>query len=273
MSRSETAPGAGAQELCVEGCFDAAIIARFDATLGLPHIDGTLPLGLHWCCVAERAATADLGADGHPPPGDFLPATDLPRRMWAGGEITVLQPLQAGADFRRVSRVTGRRETEGRSGRLCFVTVEHELFTAGGLALRERQDIVYRSADISGPPRPLPPAPEAAAGDLIPGPELLFRYSALTFNAHRIHYDADYARRVENYPALVVHGPLQATLLAAAAATRLGQPLRRFRYRGMAPAFVNIPLQITEEPAGSVTAALHLSSRQYGRVCMLAEAD
>jgi len=271
MSHSSDTPGAGAEQV-VEGSFDTAIIARFDATLGLRHIDGSLPLGLHWCCVPDLVPTAELAPDGHPPTGRFLPQSDLPRRMWAGGEIEILQPLRAGQTFRRQSRISDQRETEGRSGQLLFVMVEHELFTEGHLALRERQDIVYRAAtkDI---PAPLPPAPAAAPGEIIPRPELLLRYSALTFNAHRIHYDADYARRVEHYPALVVHGPLQATLLAAAAAERLGRPLRRFRYRGMAPAFVNIPLGLCEEPAGSATAALHLSSRQFGRTCMLAEAD
>lgn len=228
------------------------LAALFRATLH-PHLapaDGAAPLGLHWCLAPPQVATRDLSTDGHPARGGFLPPVPLPRRMWAGGEITFLAPLHIGDTVERRSKIVDLRLTEGRSGPLCFVTVEHEVATDRGMAIRERQDIVYREA----PQGTAPPVKDSVSSGAPPAadlawtvdaaPPLLFRYSALTFNSHRIHYDLPYAREQEGYPDLVVHGPLQATLLLNLAAAFQGRSPRRFRYRGLAPLFSGRPLHL-----------------------------
>ncbi|TMV04516.1 FAS1-like dehydratase domain-containing protein [Brucella haematophila] len=258
------------REVSRDGVLDTATIARFDATLGLDHPSGSLPLGFHWCAGVETYPTDTLGTDGHPPKGDFLPPIPLPRRMWAGGALEINQSLRAGQAFTRLSRIADVKEKSGRSGSLVFVTVEHEIYVDSQLHIRERQDIVYRPAEQAAETPVLPPAPAREEGDFLPDSRLLFRYSALTFNSHRIHYDLPYAQAEENYPALVVHGPLQATLLAAKAANVLGRPLRRFSFRGVAPAFANVPLAIRfEQKEGG---ALGLHTQQFGKPCMQAEA-
>ena len=173
---------------------------------------------LHWCLAPDVAATGALGGDGHPAKGEFLPPVPLPRRMWAGGEVETFDGLRSGDKVTRSSRVTGIAMKHGRSGTLCFVTVTHELSTARGLAIRDRQDFVYREpSSMTGAAAPAAAAESAPVPKLRwtiePSTVLLFRYSALTFNGHRIHYDLPYAREVEDYPNLVVQGPLQATLL------------------------------------------------------------
>lgn len=261
-----------------EAVLDPAIIARFTATLGLRDFDGALPLGIHWCVGVETIATGQLGPDGHPPKGDFLPPVALPRRMWAGGALEVLAPLRAGQTLRRISTVSDIREKSGRSGALVFVTLDHQIEADGTLAIRERQDIVYRPAETGPAPAPLPPSPTMGEGPdwVMPDARLLFRYSALTFNSHRIHYDLPYAKGVENYPALVVHGPLQATLLADAAARRLGRPLRAFSFRGLAPAYADIALELRdiapEQAVAGADGAIVLESQQFSKACMRAEA-
>ncbi|MDQ2103026.1 FAS1-like dehydratase domain-containing protein [Azospirillum isscasi] len=255
---------------------DSDLVARFAATLGDAGVavdPAALPLGIHWCVGVETVPTLALGPDGHPPKGGFLPPVPLPRRMWAGGSLELLRPLAVGQEIERRSTIADVSEKAGKSGALVFVTVAHEIWAEGHPAIRERQDIVYRSADPTAPPPAgLPDAEAPAAGGdrILPDSRLLFRYSALTFNSHRIHYDLPYARDEENYPALVVHGPLQATLLAARAAVALGRPLHSFRYRGQAPAFAGRPLSFVAEPdaGGGVT----VTSRQFGKICMQAQA-
>lgn len=160
---------------------------------------------------------ADAGRDGLPEVGDFLPDTGLPRRMWAGSRIAFLAPLCAGAVLKRVSIVKAVTPKDGASGKLCFVTVAHEISTDGITAIREEQDLVYRGATTDKPANGSrrTDAPQGAEfGDTImPDPVMLFRYSALTFNSHRIHYDREYAVEAEGHDGLVVHGPLIATLL------------------------------------------------------------
>ena len=182
---------------------------------------------------------ADIGVDGHPTTGDFLPPVPLPRRMWAGGELELLEPLRVGDDVTRFSRIESIDSKMGRSGRLCFVTLAHEISVKGDIRIRERQDIVYREAALpaeSARPAVQEPIAKPFAAEQVfdPSPALLFRYSALTFNSHRIHYDLDYATRAEGYPGLVVHGPLQATLLLHHAARIAGSPPRYFSYRAVA---------------------------------------
>lgn len=174
------------------------------------------PLG-HWLYFLPRALHRDIAEDGHPHRGGFLPPVPLPRRMWAGGTVSFLAPLTVGQTIRRISTIKDVTAKSGRSGDMVFVTVEHEIMTTTGPAVRELHDIVYREAAKPGDALP-PPAAEPLPAvqwqrTITPDPVLLFRYSALTFNGHRIHYDRDYCREAEGYPGLIVHGPLTATLL------------------------------------------------------------
>ncbi|MGQ7790843.1 FAS1-like dehydratase domain-containing protein [Faunimonas sp. B44] len=202
------------------------------------------PPGIHWCLATAIAPMSAVGPDGHPARGGFLPPVPLPRRMWAGSRIRFHDEFRAGDRVERVSTVTAIAEKEGRTGRLCFVTVTHRFSTARGPAVEEEQDIVYRALAPGAPdPRPVEPAPAsdspADAGRTVDGSAvLLFRYSALTFNSHRIHYDRTYAVNEEGYAGLVVHGPLQASLLMALAASmRPAEPLKRFDFRAERPLF------------------------------------
>lgn len=225
---------------------------RLRATLGDDALapGEALPLAIHWCLAPAAVPPGEIGEDGHPARGGFLPPVPLPRRMWAGGELTFHRPLQIGDAVERLSRIADVSEKVGRTGRLVFVTVEHEMSTAEGLAVAERQDLVYREAQsASAPATVAPPAALPRRAEVSVTVEtpivLLFRYSALTFNGHRIHYDRDYARNVEGYPGLVVHGPLQATLLANLAARMAGgKAPRRFSYRGVSPLFDGAPFTV-----------------------------
>lgn len=229
---------------------DPALLARWCATLDrAAPADGSVPQGFHWCLCTPDAPTATLGADGHPrrDGGDSFqpPFPELPRRMWASSAVEFLRPLRAGEAAERRSRVTAMSEKQGGSGKLVFVEVEHETLGEAGPAVRERQSLVYRAVPEPGsPPAPPPlgddafdPEPWSAHRTLAPSETLLFRYSALTFNSHRIHYDAPYAARVENYRGLVVHGPLTATLLLDLAQREFGDnALKAFAFRGLSPA-------------------------------------
>lgn len=220
------------------------LLETYRATLS-PHLaelgPGEAPPAIHWCLGPEAVLACRIGGDGHPLTGDFLPPVPLPRRMWAGGRIETTAPLRAGDPTLRRSRITAIDGKEGRSGALCFVTVEHEVSTERGVAIRERQDLVYR-APAAQTAREARAADAAAPIDdcdlswtVQASPVLLFRYSALTFNSHRIHYDLPYATGVEGYAGLVVHGPLQASLLLNLAAAIAGITPRVFDYRGIAP--------------------------------------
>jgi 3-methylfumaryl-CoA hydratase len=199
-----------------------------------------VPPAIHWCLTPAIARESQLGPDGHPARGGFLPPVPLPRRMWAGGALEFHDRLCTGDLVTRRSRIADVQAKQGRSGALCFVTVEHEYATTRGLAIAERQDIVYREGESANPTDP-PPSPQPAPRwrrTLTADAVMLFRYSALTFNGHRIHYDRTYCREVEGYPGLVVHGPLQATLLIAhAGAARGGIAPRQFEFRAVRPLF------------------------------------
>lgn len=207
-----------------------------DAAVGAP-----LPALWIWLYFLPLAPMREVGPDGHPKRGGFLPPVPQPRRMWAGSRCTFQAPLRIGDVVERTSTILKIAEKPGKSGPMTFVTLRHEVRVDGAVAIEEEQDIVY--VDI--PPRYEPPAPsalpacdwcEAAAID----PVLLFRYSALTFNGHRIHYDKPYAIEVEHYPGLVVHGPLQATLLFDAACRRAHERIpAAFSFRGVRPLFAD----------------------------------
>ena len=230
----------------------AETVGRLATTLNhptWPDRHGTLPPLWHFLFFAELAPTDTLGPDGHPPRGGFLPPVALPRRMWAQSQVTFLEPIPIGVDAERTSTITRVANKDGSSGPLCFVTIRHDLTVDGRTRLVETQDLVYRAdPDPNLPTRPPDPAPvESDFGTVIhPDPVLLFRYSALTFNSHRIHYDREYAQRVEGYGDLVVHGPLTATLLAELAATNTppGQRLGSFSFRGVTPLLASEPFTI-----------------------------
>jgi 3-methylfumaryl-CoA hydratase len=210
-----------------------------------------LPLLHHWLYFWNVQPPEGLGPDGHPAKGGFLPPVPLPRRMWAGGRLKFLKPLIVGESVTRTSTILKVEAKSGKSGNLVFVTVQHEFSGAEGLAVVEEQDIVYREAATGGSiavPRTSEAKPEAPWQDVMtPDSVMLFRYSALTMNGHRIHYDRPYAINEEAYPALVVHGPLQATLLLELAAQHLNRPITRFEFKGQSPAFDGVPLHICGE--------------------------
>lgn len=219
------------------------LVRSFEATFAphlAPYAEGEAPLALHWCLAPPIAPMGAIGIDGHAAKGEFLPPVPLPRRMWAGGTIETLAPLQTGDEVTRRSVIGDISYKQGRTGPLCFVAVDHELITPRGVALRERHNIVYREAAKPGAPASPAPAPEdPRPADLVwqvaSSPVFLFRYSAITFNSHRIHYDYPYVTGEEGYDGLVVHGPIQATLLLNIIATLSGGEPIRLDYRGVAP--------------------------------------
>lgn len=236
------------------------------------------PQGLHWCLCAPETPTAGLGRDGHPirddSPSSFLPPLPLERRMWAAGKVEFLRPLTVGTEVERRSRVLTITEKQGATGPLIFVEVAHETFGGETLAVRETQTLVYRDAPPPGsPPSPPPPGEgrfDPAGWDqtrtLVPGPALLFRYSALTFNSHRIHYDLPYAAQTEGYRGLVVHGPLIASLLLDLTRRALGSEtaLASFDFRAVSPAIADEPLHLAlrREAETIVLAAFAEDGRQ-----------
>jgi 3-methylfumaryl-CoA hydratase len=243
---------------------DEGLAARWLATLDrAAPADGAAPQAFHWCLCLPDAPTAQLGPDGHPlrddSPASFLPPVPLPRRMWASSKIEFHAPLRPGDAVTRHSRVASVTEKQGGSGRLVFVEVEHETFARETLAVRETQSIVYRDVTPAGAP-PVPPPPGGELFDpagwdkhrtLTPSEALLFRYSALTFNSHRIHYDAPYALGDEGYRGLVVQGPLTATLLLDLAQRQFGDnALTRFAFRGLSPAIAGEALHLVLRGTG-----------------------
>ena len=222
----------------------AQLVKGLRATLfqeiGEPKAGDAAPFTTHWCLAQPVFPMSQLGPDGHPTRGGFLPPVPLPRRMWAGGELEFVEALRVGDESTRKSRITDVTLKTGSTGTLCFVSVEHEVTSPRGVAVRERQDIVYRDiGNAQAPAKPAAPPPVAQHREThMADPVLLFRYSALTFNGHRIHYDRDYVTKVEGYPGLIFHGPLQAAFIVELAAKlRGGQPPKKLVYRGLQPLF------------------------------------
>lgn len=205
-----------------------------------------LPQLWHWAAFAPTAPMEQIGPDGHPRLGEFLPDLGLGRRMWAGGSLRFLTPLHVGETLTRQSEIISLEHKQAGQTPMAVLTLRHRIDTARGPAIEEEQTIVYLPIpDRYAPPKPVA-APESADFDetVAIDPVRLFRYSAVTFNGHRIHYDRPYATEVEHYPALVVHGPLQATLLIDAAARHAGRAPATFRYRGVHPMFDTHPLRL-----------------------------
>jgi len=230
------------------------LAAEYRATMSpylfQPEDGDTCPPGAHWGLAPATPLTGETGPDGAERKGHFLPPIPLPRRMWAGGAVETLGPIRVGEAIRRTSTISGLKFREGRAGKLCVLTVTHEITGDGGLLVREGQDLVFRD----GPPKTLgnatrSPPPHGLAWTVDASPLLLFRFSAFTFNGHRIHYDATYAAQ-EGYPGLVVHGPLQAALMLNLAAVRLAKVPPRFDYRCIAPLFAGNSFTVAAEEAG-----------------------
>lgn len=252
------------RELRQEDRLGAALARRWCAAFDLPApAAGPMPQGIHFCLCTPEAPNALLGEDGHARRDDaldgFLPPVLLPRRMWAGSQVAFHRPIAIGAAITRISRVASITRKTGSSGKLVFVEISHETSADALLAVEERQTLVYREAAAAGAPL-VPPVPATGAFDtagwdanrtLVPDERLLFRYSALTFNTHRIHYDLPYARDVERYRGLVVHGPLIASLLLRLASAQFGDNrLASFAFRGLSPAIAGEPLHLVMRGAG-----------------------
>ncbi len=233
-----------------------------------------LPLLWHWLYFPTPAPLNELGHDGHPKLGGFLPPVKLPRRMWAGGRLKFLRPLKIGDQVEKKSTIKSISRKSGKSGDLCFVTVLHEFTVDGQSRLSEEHDIVYRESALPGTKPPLPPAaPEQSDWKRVisPDPVMLFRYSALTFNGHRIHYDRDYCINVEGMEGLVVHGPLTATLLVdLAVQNNPGRMLRSFEFRAISPLFDIHTFAIAGRDEGGV--AKLWAQNWQGQLAMKADA-
>jgi 3-methylfumaryl-CoA hydratase len=226
----------------------AALSATLDRDDPPPQPGDPLPPLWHWLFFLDRHRASELGPDGHARRGGLLPPVPLPRRMWAGSRFEFHNPLRIGEQITRETRVIDIKEKSGRSGPLVFVVVRHEISNGDGVALTEEHDIVYRDHGPAAPPQAAPS--DAVWERTIQADDvLLFRYSALTFNAHRIHYDRRYATEVEGYPGLVVHGPLIATLLLDL--LRRHEPtanVERFSFRAVSPLFDVTPFVVCGKP-------------------------
>ncbi len=232
--------------------------AMLDETDTLLREGDALPLPWHWFHFLPRAPQAALDADGHPQRGGFLPPIPYPRRMFAGARMQVHRPLRVGVPAQREGCIRNVVMKAGKSGALAFVTVAYRFVQDGVLCLEEEQDIVYREpgAPVAAPVAADWPAPPEGSWSrsVQPDTRLLFRFSALTFNAHRIHYDRAYARDVEGYPGLVVHGPLTAVLLLQLVRQRTPRPVAAFSFRGVMPLFDLGPIRLLGLPSGDEVA-------------------
>ncbi|KGH28362.1 MULTISPECIES: MaoC family dehydratase N-terminal domain-containing protein [Comamonas] len=233
-----------------------ALSATLDRDDPVPEDGSVVPALWHWLYFLPHALQSEIGPDGHARRGGFLPPVPLPRRMWAGGRLRweTGNPLRVGQQVQRVSTIRSVQHKTGRSGELLFVLVEHRFSNQDGLALTEEHDIVYRAAARPGDPVPPPQQPPLAgqaawSRSIVPDDVLLFRYSALTFNGHRIHYDRRYVTQVEGYPGLIVHGPLIATLLLDLLRRQLpGARVVAFDFKALRPTFDLHPFSVHGKP-------------------------
>jgi 3-methylfumaryl-CoA hydratase len=251
-------------------------LAAWNATLDrddpFPREGDPVPPGFHWALFAPLARQSELGPDGHPRRGGFLPPVPLPRRMWAGSRIQFHRPLRVGERVEQASLVVKVEEKSGRAGALVFVTVRHTVSGAGGPALEEERDLVYREAPKPGAAPAAPePAPQGAwRRRIVPDDVLLFRYSALTFNGHRIHYDRRYVTAEEGYAGLVV---LIATLLLDLLRRELpAAAVERFRFKGLRPTLDTSPFTVEGGPGDDARHVRLWSTDNLGQIGMEAEA-
>ena len=229
-----------------------ALAATFDRADAPVKEGDAIPPGWNWLYFLETTRASDLGNDGHPKRGGFLPPVELPRRMWAGGRIEFPRPIRVGEKLRRDSEILSVEGKSGKSGNLVFVTVRHTVHASDEVAVVEEHDIVYREAAKPGDgPPPAQPAPASAAWrrELVGNEVMLFRFSALTFNAHRIHHDLDYVRDHEGYPGLIVHGPLQTLLILELCRDKATRPVKRLEYRALHPVFHTERFSVNGNPS------------------------
>ncbi|MDP1717549.1 MAG: MaoC family dehydratase N-terminal domain-containing protein [Burkholderiales bacterium] len=255
-------------------------VHRLSATLDrddpMPKTGDPLPTGWHSILFPRVVRQSQIGPDGHPQRGDFLPPVPLPRRMFAGKRITFHEPLRVGDEVRRDSVIHDVTLKQGRSGQMVFVTVKTDISSPRGLAITEEQDIVYRAdPDPHAPPPPPQKAPGIAVWTrtVTPDPVLLFRYSALTFNGHRIHYDHPYVTGTEGYPDLVMKGGLTTLLVFELARAHASTPLAYISSRNVRPLFVNQPFTLCAEPSADNKTARLWVVDQDGALALSAEAE
>lgn len=250
MSSSELTPDSSSwigRHITADSGLDAEHAKRVALTLNdpIPQVGDSLPSLWQWAFFTDSVPTPGLGTDGHPATGTFLPPTGDRIRMWAGGRVNLSKPLLVGVPASKKSTIQAIQEKEGRQGKLLFVTIRHDYTQNGETAISEEQDLVYRRPS---PPvlKGTQPAPQSQwTTQVEPHSTLLFRYSAVTFNSHRIHYDFPYVTAEEGYPALVVHGPLIATLmLRGFQNANPDKTVRHFAYRGLRPLVAPTPFHV-----------------------------
>ena len=257
----------------------AALSATLDRVDPAPAPGTAVPPLWHWLYFLPHARASEIGPDGHPRRGGFLPPVPLPRRMWAGGRLSweASNPLRVGQQVQRQSTIESVKHKAGRTGELLFVLVRHRLSNADGLSLTEEHDIVYRAAAQPGEKAAAPTPAETGATwrrEIAPDDVLLFRYSALTFNGHRIHYDRQYVTEVEGYPGLIVHGPLIATLLTDLVRRHESHAvMRRFAFRALRPTFDLNPFVVNGEPSADGRQVKLWAHDHEGWLTMQAEAE
>jgi 3-methylfumaryl-CoA hydratase len=255
----------------------AALSATLDRDDPLPRTGDPLPPLWHWLYFLPIHRQSEIGPDGHAKRGGFLPPVPLPRRMWAGGRLRFEQPLRVADAISRISRIADVSLKQGRAGPLVFVLVRHEISNTQGLAWTEEHDIVYREHPKSGEKAPAPePGPTDAPWErtIHPDDVLLFRYSALTFNGHRIHYDRRYVTEVEGYPGLIVHGPLIATLLLDLLRRKMPEAtVARFAFRAVSPLFDIAPFSVCGKPQGDGKTIELWAKNREGALAMQATAE
>ena len=251
---------------------------RYRATLnmdiGNPQDGEPVTSGLHWMLGWNLVKNDELGVDSHPALGEFLPPVPLPRRMWAGSEIKVLKPIRVGDKVVKQSTVADIQVKEGRTGLLCFVTAEYNFLVNDEVTINEKHNIVYRdiskSGGGSGYSKDIPEKADLSE-KIFMHPTILFRYSAIGFVGHRIHYDHPYTVNEENYPGLIVHGPLQATYLLRAAEKLMGKQVKSFTHKVMAPVFANSEYMVGVDKMDDGSVSCWGATKEFG-VTMRAEA-
>lgn len=251
---------------------------RYRATLnmdiGNPKDGEPVTSGLHWMLGWNLVKNDELGIDSHPALGEFLPPVPLPRRMWAGSEIKVLKPIRVGDKVVKQSTVADIQVKEGRTGLLCFVTAEYNFLVNDEVTINEKHNIVYRdiskSGGGSGYSKEIPERADLSE-KIFMHPTILFRYSAIGFVGHRIHYDHPYTVNEENYPGLIVHGPLQATYLLRAAEKLMGKQVKSFTHKVMAPVFANSEYMVGVDKMDDGSVSCWGATKEFG-VTMRAEA-
>jgi 3-methylfumaryl-CoA hydratase len=255
-------------------------VHRLAATLDLdypkPKVGDVLPVGWYSTFFPRIVRHSQCGPDGHPARGDFLPPVPLPRRMFAGRRTTFHGDLRVGDEMRRESAIKDVAIKSGRTGQMVFVTTTTDISSPRGLAVHEEQDIVYRAEPEPGAPQPPPqPVPGKAVWSMTvrPDPVMLFRYSALTFNGHRIHYDHPYVTQAEGYPGLVMNGGLTTLLVYELARANASSPVRHMVSRNVRPMFGNRPITFGGEPTADGKKAKLWAADDTGALALTADAE